>query len=260
MFLADYIIPLYNSGDVDWKYRLSNINDILNVIPDNINILIVFQNPNNDIEFDPVERENLTVLNLTNYSGPFNKSWLYNHGVKNSVTNKIFLGESDVTMITHRYFEKVCPLFNRTWAIAWDKITYFDINGKPEKIMKPQPGKAEGGIVYFNKNYYMRIGGANEFYRDLGGIDNDIARRAEFKAGYNIIPSNINHLWHPKNNMKCNDWKYSKYRDINKGIYKFVRKSPENEIKRLRKYVHSIGDEEGPLVSRFKEYPHIRKG
>lgn len=269
-YKMDYIIPMYNSGESDWSYRIKNLSKILKNIPPNFLVHLVLQTHKNDISNIPgidnllIIRPESIKLHKLIYKGSFNKSWLYNYGVNNSATENIILGETDIIPSDDRYFKFLIRRIEdvQDWAIAWDKLLYTaENNTSVIRELPPKKGNAEGGIVYFKKSFFYSIGGANEFYRDLGGIDNDIARRAEALGGYKILPGTILHLWHPYNIMKKDNWKYSTHREDNKKIYAGL-KTPagaKNEIKRLSKYIGEIGSLSGPLISRFEEYPHINK-
>lgn len=171
----------------------------------------------------------------------FNKGWCCNVGVRAAKHKDIIIAESDM-FGTKAFLSNVCG--SHTWCFAWNKlvvtsreqrdeilkggISYLD-NGK--KIIVPRKGMSEGGFVYFNKNFYLAIGGFNEWFEKLGGLDNEIIRRAEsVTKDYPKFPVTVYHLWHPL----CREL-HCASRDKNKRILRSTRALPGEFIKMLRK-------------------------
>ena len=164
----------------------------------------------------------------------FNKPWLYNIGVKLSKTDNILLAEGDIN-VNRKYFIELKEFIknsNKKWFFAWNRIKYWNENA--DKVLrddKPRIGMAEGGIVYFNKSFYWDIGGANEHIQELGGIDNELIRRASFiSKTYDSFEWIINHMWHPISKVKKDKWKKGKHRPDNVRIYCYTKAKPGKMI------------------------------
>lgn len=233
----DYIIPITNMDNDGFEYRLKNINIILRLIPKFVNVIIVEQmlKPVNKLYTNNIDiPNNLKITKKVVKYPTFNKPWLYNIGVKLSKTNNILLAEGDIN-INRKYFSELKTFIegsNKKWFFAWNRIIYWD--KKADKILrddKPRPGMAEGGIVYFDKNFYWDIGGVNEHIQELGGIDNELIRRASFiTKTYDSFNWTINHMWHPISNVKKDKWKKGKHRPNNVRIYYYTKANPGKMI------------------------------
>ncbi len=224
--LFNYIIPVANTGERDFEDRLVNLRLILNQYPkSDVQMVLVEQVVNKSLPtFGDKLRLGKDVAYIQVINPVFNKGWLYNLGVKASKSDDVILGESDCTPNTpNAYFHKLhetMTIMKRQWAFAWNKLIYLAPDGKSvQKVVSPKEGFAEGGIVYFKKKYYNRIGGANEFMRELGGIDNELAKRASFFQSRYSFNWTLVHHWHNQNTMKSNDWQYAEYRTMNRKIY-----------------------------------------
>jgi len=238
----DYIIPVVNINNDGYDNRLKNLLSILKVTPDFVNVVLVEQmiNPinrlySNDLKDLPKD------LNLTKKlvrHNIFNKGWLYNIGVKLSKTNDIILAEGDIG-INRKYFIDLKEYISKNkskWFFAWNKIIYWNNDfTKKLRVDTPRKGMAEGGLVYFNKDFYWSIGGSNEFFQELGGIDNELATRARFITGKDkLFEGTINHLWHPISYLKKEKWKLGKHHLTNRTIYYQVRNNTKIAIEMLK--------------------------
>lgn len=249
-FIADLIIPYYISEESDNKFRLNNIIEIIEILPKNVSLQLVYSG---NIDLSHLMKDNIFPIKIKHLSY-FVKGWFYNVGVKNSITTNIVLGESDI-FFPNNHFNNIIDYKENTdyrWFFAWDKLLYLKENSiEVHKEIIPKPDRAEGGLVFFDKRFYINIGGANEFYKDLGGIDNDLIRRSEYiTSNYPMMSGTIKHKWHPANYMKKDDWKYAKYRKDNINLYQKVKKNPKYYLQLLSKYSNEIGGEY-PLCNNY---------
>lgn len=252
-----------------FKYRLDNLNiqlRLLKTLEDNYRIILVEQVIDDSLEkyTDNKNLETCADVVKTVKNTRFNKPWLYNIGVKLSDDNDIVISEMDTIYPSkHDYIHlpKLIRETKRKWFFCWDKIIYMDESNKlPERVDSPRQGMAEGGIVYIDRQTYINIGGSNEWIIELGGIDNELARRLEYyDKGYNTIDKTLIHRWHPRHRLKDNDWVESKYREDNRKIYNFVKKYPQKAIGILKTHYNKMGNENGPICDRIPESPFIAK-
>ncbi len=237
----DLIIPISNGGFNDFAHRANNLELILAELPPQVHAVVVEQiiavkNP----KYRTKVKTSCNHTWLTVSAPVFNKPWLYNIGARNSKSNRLLFSEADIALEKH-YFPSLLAWLNikkYQWAVAWNRLVYWQqdmIRHKPAE--KPSRGGPEGGVVYMAKPFFWNIGGYNEWMRRLGGIDNEIIRRAESQAtGSAYFPWTIDHLWHP-----YSPYKTSPTRDINRQIYKWVKKNPKEMIRILKQHAPQAG-------------------
>lgn len=154
-------------------------------------------------------KENRTYKSIVLRYKVFNKGWCCNVGVRNSRYDNIIIAESDMFCNVH-YLHNILFL-KKKWCFGWSKLIYtselqrsqvlrgqIDWIDTKSKHATPRKGFSEGGFVYFKKSFYLSIGGFNEWFEMLGGMDNEIVRRAEhITRDYPKFPITVYHLWHP---------------------------------------------------------------
>lgn len=178
----------------------------------------------------------------------FNKSWLVNVGVRQAKADVVCIAEADMWAYSP-YLTKVVDWMKRFkmgWCFAWNRLHYTSPEEKamiletetqpierPSRIVRPTKGYSEGGLIMFTKRFYQNMGGFNEWMEELGGIDNEVCRRAEYLSSgrnrYPMFPEIVYHLWHEKVRRK-----ESESRKRNVGIYRYVCRSLPQSITLLR--------------------------
>lgn len=257
---ADYIIALYDNQENDYPYRLRILKILLDSMPKTINTIIVEQTKSNQKRTYSENLQKYTDVTFINkkFDGYFNKSWLYNVGARNSVTNVLLFAESD-NIQEPLYYKKILDYHksknNLKWFICWNELIYLGKDdNKIEKVVKNPKvhGFAEGGLVLFRKQFFFSIGGYNEWLECLGGMDNDIAWRADIISNqFNHMLGTIFHYWHPKSSLKgCNDEQHNLIRKRNIEMYNNLRKN-KNFTSLLCSYSDKIGGDE-PMCVKLK--------
>lgn len=267
---VDYIVPLCNMGSSDCSHRVRTLshamNRFLGVQKDvHVNVVLVEQILDDKYPtiIPQIEKvEGLSVRNITVRHPIFNKGWLYNIGARNSISDNLILTESDIFVPNDTYFRNLLVWIQKNkapWAFGWYKIYYVNrqntdgfFKGSPlnyknyDRVSSPNPGSTEGGIVYYDKSFYFNtLGGASEFFLELGGIDNEIIRRAQKGfPQYLKFPQIISHLWHPTSKVKN-----GKYRSANRTLYHYTRLRPQVVTKYLKSL--KVGTKENPLSDSF---------
>jgi len=250
------IIPVCNINGPDFEDRVDNIHNQLSPYKnDLLKIIIVEQIVNDKFPTykDTIGNVDHNVKFIQINYPIFNKSWCYNIGVKASESNDIILGESDcIPYRPLRYFK---PLYNYIknnnlkWCHCWDRITYYDVFGRVVREDTPRRGMCEGGLVYFDKDYYWKIGGCNEFLQELGGIDNCLIRQAEYFTKSKPFNWKLIHQFHRHNDMK-GDWSKAKYRKNNQKIYGITVRKTEEVISYLSSIDQSF--KHSPAIYRYE--------
>jgi hypothetical protein len=258
-YFGDFIIPCCNIFEYDFIYRLRNIKLICELLPKNINIIIIEQIMSKDstsyvdaLKTSDVFRDDIKYIKKY-YDKDFVKGWLYNVGYKKSLTDNLFLGESDV-IFSPVYWNSIIKQLqnhNINWAHCWDKLYQISSdNMSIIKEVKPYAGGTEGGVVYFKKHFYEKIGGSNEWMKGLGGMDNEIVTRCAYKSKSRIkLKGEIYHLWHPFSEMKGTNKekniktenKYKHNRKRNTKIVEYIGEKTKTVIDNMFKYKENIG-------------------
>jgi len=277
MELVDYIIPVCSVGGQDAIERVSNLQYVIDGFLSRqtgvtINLIIAEQicTP-----FRPVTEQ----ITLPKYAKvirvkhePFNKGWLQNIGVRHAESEHIVFGDLDCCYLNNGGIKDLISFVEKRalkWCIGWNKIIYIGQHCKrsliSENILLPDDLENlpqsklqchEGGIVYFNRTFLENeLGGSNEFFRDLRGMDNAIAARARATSGQNLRMYNkLIHLYHPWSPMKD-----SEHRPYNKKILNFTVKYPFDVNKMLIKMREHglLGNPEYP-ASKVTSFYHQR--
>lgn len=270
-----YIIPISNSGKSDFGIRVKNLQYIYDVFlaaQQDIRMEVVFVEQVCDSCL-PTYASKLKLTNkntrVITISWPvYNKGWSVNVGVVAASAPVIMIGEADCLRRDTHYCNRTVENFvcrKNSWAFAWDNIEYLSrekskqyMNGcqfdYPRPRCIPRPNGPEGGILIYQREFYLNIGGMNEWLQGLGGPDNELADRARHISDtYVMLEGSIYHLWHPIVKPKESD----KNRNYNKKIVRFQRKNMNTVAPRLAKYKNHIGDTKYPLC-KHKSYFEMR--
>lgn len=172
---------------------------------DDIETIIVTQN------YDFPDTPEASVIRLA--SPVFNKGWCINVGVQAAKNDMICIAESDMYG-AEPYLNDVIKFMiqkNLLWCFGND-CTIFTTEIQRKAVMAghtsgigeldrriPVPDGYEGGFLFFNRNFFLGLGGCNEWFEELGCIDNELVLRAQAVTGtYELYPVNAWHLWHPE--------------------------------------------------------------
>ncbi len=244
---VDYIIPISSPGGIEYEERLETLRYVINIFLARqtgiaINVVIVEQ------VLGPGSKPFLQGLRVSSSCHPklvqvlfpvFNKCWLYNIGLRLSRNRHVFLADLDCVYLEDKLKHALeFAVSNKLrWCIAWDSIHYTgprckskilannvvdwsDCETVPED--KIEYDGYEGGLVYFERRFLVEeLGGCNEFFRDLGEMDNSLAHSARVTSGQNRrFRSELFHLFHTVSPMKN-----SPLRPFNRQIMSYVRKN-----------------------------------
>jgi predicted glycosyltransferase involved in capsule biosynthesis len=267
---VSYIIPVSNGGRKDFPIRCGNLQylyDNFLMRQQNINYEVIFASQTVSKQFPPYQKRlrlqaNTRVIEL-NYP-TFNKGWCINVAVKAAKSPIIFVAEADCFSAYPDYLFTMTNIFrasNLKWSFGWDGLQYLtqyesaqvmrgDQIESQGRRHKAHPGGPEGGILVYDRDWYLKIGGHNEWVEGLGGPDNEMADRAKWwSKTYSKLPGDILHLWHPT-------VKGSYHRDpqrlYNKQILNVQRSSMAQMAPKLARA--GIGNPKAPACSRTTYY------
>lgn len=243
-----YIIPVCNIGEA-FQQRSRNLSYISNWL------LHPGMSQSKDITVEGAIIEQVINHTLPLYAPQFksnsviypyfNKSWLFNVAVKRlNEFDSIILGEMDVLCLQSGLLNMIkrARQQNLMWCHGWNKIIYMNkeasnkfvagdnVDFSAEKIFKVGQSGYEGGIVWFDRKFFLSIGGMNEWITRMGGEDNEIITRAKYASGTSMAaPCLAYHLWHPTSTMKRVD----NIRKRNSEVYKYTQAYPKPVIEFL---------------------------
>lgn len=249
-YKMDLIIPICNIGGDGYEYRLSNLRKLISKIPIWVNLILVEQTLSSDTKDSYLNQVHGNFCKIFVTYERFNKPWLFNVGVNESKTTNILLSEMDIDVDINYFqdlYDYIC-INRKKWLFGWSQILYWDEDHKNVlRISEPKVGSTEGGIVYCDKDFYWDIGGSNEWIQELGGPDNELARRLQYGSkSYPMFQRTIHHNWHPIHEFKEGVFNDSRINNVR--IYKYVCKNTESAIKTLRYRRTDMGRANGPLI------------
>jgi len=186
----------------------------------------------------------------------FNKPWCLNVGVRNSKHNYVVICDADMYSRTMQW-DRLLKWMQQgyLWAFGWNKLVYTNehqrmslLRGRISfpglKEVKPTPGYSEGGLNVFYKPFYWEIGGMNECFQQIGGIDNSIISRAKtFTSNYPMFPALVFHMFHEQVKKSS---RRERFRNIQR--LKRERTYPKEVAKWLKEQAQGLNTE--PLVAR----------
>lgn len=180
---------------------------------------------------------------------PYNRSWAFNVGLKNSQSGVIVFGDSDLVMDQTDFvnslnlinqFDCVSP-YTSVLDLSQDEST-FGLN-----IMKQisRPGRGEtdnqkinlcGGIVIYRKSAIYKIGGWSERFVGWGGEDNYQEFKTKNLLSWTENKARCYHLWHhrPPPDMTL----YSKTMEV---LNRLVGMSIDDTVKLIKIDSQKIG-------------------
>ena len=142
---------------------------------------------------------------------PFNKSWAFNVGTKQSTTNAIVFGDSDLIMDPQEFINSVKLLEQYESVNPYTKVIDLEPqeNGlhieKLKMINRPGRGETDiqktpmaGGIIMFRKDSLFKVGGFDENFIGWGGEDDYQSFKIKQLLTHIELPNRCYHLYHEK--------------------------------------------------------------
>lgn len=142
---------------------------------------------------------------------PFNKSWAFNVGTKQSTTNAIVFGDSDLIMDPLEFINSIKLLEQYEAVNPYNRVIDLEQgeNGYPLDLLKKitRPGRGEtdiqkvpiaGGIIMFRKDALMKIGGFDQSFIGWGAEDDWVSHKIKQLLTHIELPNRCYHLYHEK--------------------------------------------------------------
>jgi predicted glycosyltransferase involved in capsule biosynthesis len=173
---------------------------------------------------------------------PFNKSWAFNVGTKQSTTNAIVFGDSDLLMDPQDFINSVKLLEQYESVNPYNRVIDLnpDENAQPIDLLKKitRPGRGEtdiqkvpiaGGIIMFRRDSLFKVGGWSEDYIGWGGEDDYQSFKIKQLLTHIELPNRCYHLYHEK--VKPDMMFYQRNLQL---LNKLVTYTPQDTIKYIQ--------------------------
>ena len=164
---------------IGYRHSLDKFNNLKRVLDwingfSNVEVIVVEQDTHSKISHIPLKCKHIFLKS----DKPFNKSWSYNIGLKNSNSNIIGFGDTNLTIKPSNLIDSVKSLENYEMVSAHSSIIelFPNENNYPfEELFKinrqGQLNSLCNGICFFRRQSINKIGGWNESFIGLGGSD-----------------------------------------------------------------------------------------
>ena len=144
---------------------------------------------------------------------PYNRSWAFNVGLKNSTTNIVGFGDSDLIMNPESFINSIKLLERYDCVSPYSKV--IDLNPQENNLPLNQlysinrPGRGEtdnqkinltGGIVFYKKESILKIAGWEEQFLGWGGEDDFQTFKTKKLLSNFEYGEKVFHLYHQKVN------------------------------------------------------------
>ena len=189
--------------------RLQNLRRVLDWINGfaGVEVLLIEQDTHSKISHLNLRAKHI----FTKSNMPFNKSWAFNVGIKNSTSNLIVFGDSDLIMDPNQFITALSSMAQYEMVNPYH--TVIDLNQQESTlpfermIQINRPGRGEtdiqkvplcGGICLFRKEAIMRIAGWNEDFWSWGGEDDFQSIKVKQLLSYTELQAKCYHLYHER--------------------------------------------------------------
>lgn len=219
--------------------RLNNLKRVLNWINmfNGVEVIIIEQDRTSKLEDIDLKCRYYFIESEL----PFNKAWAFNVGLKYATTDKIVFGDCDLIMQPEDFVDGLNHLSSFECVSPYSKIGVIDLERSElgynfeqlKKITRPGRGELEddirkvplcGGIIMFQKDALLKIGGWDESFIGWGGEDDFQSIKVQRLLKWKELNHKVYHLWHPPTQPDMN------YYQRNLKILNEVPKMDDNQF------------------------------
>lgn len=197
--------------------RLHNLKRVLDWINgfSNVDVILVEQDTHSKISHLNLKCRHIFIKS----NAPYNRSWAFNIGIKNSKCEAIVFSDSDLIMNPNDFISAMKELENVEMVNPYKSV----IDLQPQESLLPleellkidRPGRGEndnqkinlcGGMSIFRKSSIRKIGGWNESFIGWGGEDDYQAIKVTNFLTYKELGFRCYHLFHNRENPDMKDY------------------------------------------------------
>lgn len=227
---------------IGYRHRVDRLNNLRRVL-DWINsfsgseVILVEQDKHSKISHLNLKCKHIFIKSDL----PYNRSWSFNVGLKNSNTNIIVCSDSDLIMNPNDFIMGLNALSNYEMVSPYHTV----LDLKPEESMLPleqivlinRPGRGEndnqkinisGGISIFRKESLLKIGGWNEDFWSWGGEDDFQTMKVKNFLSFTELKAKCYHLFHMRESPDMNH--YNRTLKILESASKLTKNELSNSI------------------------------
>lgn len=189
--------------------RIQNLRRVLDWINGfgGVEVLLIEQDTHSKISHLNLKAKHIFVKS----NMPYNRSWAFNVALKNSNSNIMVFGDSDLIMEPNEFITGLNALKEYSMVSPYNSVidltpqeTGMQLN---EMLTINRPGRGEtdiqkinicGGIAMFRKDDIIKIGGWNEDFLSWGGEDDAQAIKVKNFLSWTELKAKCYHLYHEK--------------------------------------------------------------
>jgi len=192
--------------------RFKNLSRILDWLDkfENIEVIVVEQDDSSKLSI--IEKYKFDINHIFTFSNyPFNRSWAFNVGLKESNSEIVIFGDSDLICDVEQFNFSLKELETSDCVSPYKSVldltkeeSELDIEDW-KKIERPGRGETDnqkinltGGIVLYKKSSILKIGGWDENFIGWGGEDDWQSRKTILFLKFKEMPFRCYHLFHEK--------------------------------------------------------------
>lgn len=189
--------------------RIQNLRRVLDWINGfgGVEVLLIEQDTHSKISHLNLKAKHIFVKS----NMPYNRSWAFNVALKNSNSNIMVFGDSDLIMEPNEFITGLNALKEYSMVSPYNSVidltpqeTGMQLN---EMLTINRPGRGEtdiqkinicGGIAMFRKDDIIRIAGFDENFIGWGGEDDAQAIKVKNFLSWTELKAKCYHLYHEK--------------------------------------------------------------
>ena len=197
---------------IGYRHKIDRLNNLRRTLDwinsfSGVEVILVEQDKHSKISQLSLKCKHIFVKSTM----PYNRSWAFNIGLKNSNSNIIVCGDSDLVMNPDDFIKGLQTLQQYEMVSPYHSVVDLtpQESGMPlEQLVNiNRPGRGEtdnqkinisGGIAMFRRDSLLRIGGWNEDFIGWGGEDDYQTIKVKNFLTHTELKARCYHLYHSK--------------------------------------------------------------
>ncbi len=204
--LFSFIIPYRHRAD-----RIINLRRVIDWVSGFGGVEIIVVEQDRSPKLDSLTFKGIKYI-FTKSDIPFNKSWAFNVGLKNSTTETVVFGDCDLIMDPNKMIDALKSLDKYECVSPYSRVIDLEPNevnlniSQMDSINRPGRGETDiqkiclaGGIIMYRRESISKIGGWSEDFIGWGGEDDFQSHKSKALLNcYEQMGTKCYHLWHER--------------------------------------------------------------